>query len=124
MSTTLVTFSLLLLLRIAGGGEIPARPVTVIGLTVSVPRLRDDPHQVAWTNDLTLGQLIMMHRGLSYPGSPDKAEVRRLLADGTESKATYNLRRDFKPWKDGWIDPKLQPGDWIIFSYNASINLF
>jgi hypothetical protein len=114
MSTTLVMFSLLLLLRIVGGGEIPARPVTVIGLPVPVPVLRADPHQVTWTSDFTLMKVIVMHHGLSYPGSPERAEIRRVLADGTESKATYNLR-DSKPWKHDWIDPKLQPGDRIRF---------
>ena len=113
MSMSLVTFSLLLLLRIADGGEIPERPVTVTGLPVGVPGLRADPYQVAWSSDLTLVKVIVMHHGLAYPSSPEIAEIRRVLADGTESNAAYNLRSR----KHDWIDPKLRPGDRVIFHH-------
>src|SRR5678816_4336744 len=116
MTTTLVTFSLLLLLRIAGGGETPPRPVTVIGYPFPIAGLRGDPHQVAWTNDLTLWQVIDMHP-MQVPGSPGTVELRRVLADGTVSTIVRDhlTRRFPRGWKDDpKINPKLQPGDRVV----------
>ena len=82
-------------------------------LPIIIRELHGKSYQVPWNNKWTLKTLIISQGGLSYPGSPLTAEIRRVLIDGTESRMTYDLRKLFKISASD--DPKLQPGDIISF---------
>jgi hypothetical protein len=95
-------------ITVAHGAEASVRPVpvTIVGLQAT-------PYEIPWYGQLTLGRVVLMNGGLSFPGSPSKAEIRRVLTDGTESKTIYDLRRLFT--QTPIDDPKLQAGDRVTF---------
>lgn len=95
-------------ITVGHGAEASVRPVpvTIVGLQAT-------SYEIPWYGQLTLGRVVLMNGGLSFPGSPSKAEIRRVLTDGTESKTIYDLRRLFT--QTPIDDPKLQAGDRVTF---------
>lgn len=81
--------------------------------TVTVWGRRAGSSEVKWTSNLTLGKLVLLTGGLVNPGGPYRAEIRRILPDGTESRTTYQLYHLFDDLP--LSDPSLQPGDRITF---------
>ena len=108
MRATILAFCLSLLPQVATCKDFEPQTVTVIGR-------RADSFEYWWDRDLTLSKLVMITGGLANPGGPYKAEIRRILPDGTESKTTYGLFRLFD--HSPAIDPKLQRGDRITFLF-------
>ena len=107
MRATFPAFCLSLLFQVAFCKDIEPQTVTVAGR-------RAASFEYWWDSELTLLKLILITGGISDPGGPYKAEIRRILPDGTESKTTYRLSRLFDD--PSAIDPKLQRGDRITFS--------
>jgi hypothetical protein len=105
MKMTLIIWFLLLVSPLCYGDD-AVQTVTVIGLNA-------DTYEVPWDAKLTLSKVILMHGGLSSPGSPCKAEIARVLADGTENKTIYGFRKLFAHHPIN--DPDLRAGDRITF---------